>query len=292
MAFWTWLWGPIGLVLATPLTVCLLVIGKSIPDLEFISVLLSNKPALEPHHAFYQRLVARDSDESRQIAFAFLHEHSRIELFDELLIPALVGCRQDFERGKLTDEDHAFIVRIIGEILHEAQDSGPAESDAEEYKSPTLEATGSREARPLLIFGSPAFDEMDELALKMLGQILPVREARLHVISSELFSAETIAAVEQLRPALLCIGMLPADRVFLIRQFCKRIRSRFPGMPIVVGQWGGHEYEKIEDQLAGLVEAIGCSLGESRNQVLQFGRTSSTKRTLQTETIYMEQGQL
>src|SRR5205809_7723748 len=85
--FWTWLWGPIGLLLSTPLTVCLVVLGKYVSGLEFFDVLLGDEPALEPPVQYYQRLVARDPDEAIDLVEDYLEEHPREQVYDELLIP-------------------------------------------------------------------------------------------------------------------------------------------------------------------------------------------------------------
>src|SRR4029077_5407808 len=86
-AVWTYLWGPIGLVLAMPITVCLVVIGKYVPGLEFVAVLLGDRPALKPHISMYQRLTAHDQDEATNLAETFVAEHTSEALYDELLIP-------------------------------------------------------------------------------------------------------------------------------------------------------------------------------------------------------------
>ncbi|MBA3589756.1 AI-2E family transporter, partial [Methylibium sp.] len=106
IAFWTWLWGPIGLVLATPLTVCLVVVGKYVPALGFFDTLLGDRPALEAATGFYQRLLARDEDEAVDIAESHFAENSLVQTFDELLVPALVRSRQDLERSALDAADH------------------------------------------------------------------------------------------------------------------------------------------------------------------------------------------
>jgi len=271
IAFWTWLWGPIGLVLSTPLTVCLMVIGKSVPDLEFIGLLLSSEPALNPHHGFYQRLVAKDGDEAQDMVDAFLKEHSRTEMFEQLLIPTLVSGRHDHERGRLTDEDHAFVFRTIRQLLDDGETLGAIPHlEGTRKLDPGISAEIAAE-RPLIL-GCPANDEADELALLMLAEVLRVDRWDMSILSSQLLSSESIAEVEKCNPALVCVGFLPRGSVFTLRQFCKRLRSRFPQVHIVVGRWGVQEREKPELQLNGLVEAVGWSLAETKNQVIQFAQ--------------------
>ncbi len=272
IAFWTWLWGPIGLVLSTPLTVCLMVIGKSVPDLEFIGVLLSSEPALNPHHGFYQRLVAKDGDEAHDTVETYLKDHSRGELFERLLLPTLVSCRHDHERGRLTDEDHAFVLRSIRQILEEEQTAAAAlPPEARHPLEPRPLDVPAPEKRPVIL-GWPANDEADELALMMLAELLRADHWTLRILSSQLLSSESIAEVERLQPALVCVGFLPRGPVFTLRQFCKRLRASFPKVHVVVGQWGAPDYERTDVQLAGLVEAIGWNLSETKNQIIQFAQ--------------------
>ena len=99
-AFWTFLWGPIGLVLSGPLTVCLVVLGKYVPQLEFFDVLLGDEPALDPDVTYYQRLLARDQDEAAQMVLAQAQDDVPEQVYDELLVPALNYAKRDRERGR------------------------------------------------------------------------------------------------------------------------------------------------------------------------------------------------
>ena len=100
--FWTWLWGPIGLLLSTPLTVCLVVLGRHVPQLEFLDVMLGNQPVLAPDETFYQRLLANDPEEATEQAEEFVKERSLAEFFDEVAIPALVRAQVDSDEGALS----------------------------------------------------------------------------------------------------------------------------------------------------------------------------------------------
>src|SRR6266478_9768 len=120
--FWTWLWGPVGLLLATPLTVCLVVLGRYVPSLEFLSVLLSDEPVLAPETRFYQRLLAMDVEEATEVAEEFLKDKSLEALDDEVLIPALTLAERDRHRGKLDDTHEQFVLqntRLLAEDMAE-----------------------------------------------------------------------------------------------------------------------------------------------------------------------------
>jgi hypothetical protein len=270
IAFWSWLWGPIGLVLAAPMTVCLMVISRSVPDLQFISLLLSSEPALEPHHALYQRLIAHDHDEANDIVEAFLKTHSRAEMFESLLIPTLVASRHDYLLDRLTVIDRDRVWAVIRHLIEETYESPPAKPG--EQHSESRPAPDPVLGEPRLMLGCPADDEADELALTMLAELLGAEGFPARVLSSQLLSAETIAEVDKARPTVVCIGFLPESSLFPLRPFCKRLRGRFPGLPIIVGRWGAPDIERTRKRLAGLVSDIGSTLAESKNQAIQFGQ--------------------
>ena len=111
--FWTWLWGPVGLILSTPLTVCLAVLGKHVPRLEFLAVLLGDEPALETDISFYQRLLAGDEDEASEIVEQQLQTTSREQVFDEMLVPTLLLAERDRVREAISESEQA--VRAAGD---------------------------------------------------------------------------------------------------------------------------------------------------------------------------------
>ena len=107
--FWTWLWGPVGLLLSTPLTVCLVVLGRHVPQFGFLNVLLGSEPVLEPAESLYQRLLAGDPDEATERAEEYLRTHSILDYYEEVAIPALSMFEHDRARGVLTDERRALV---------------------------------------------------------------------------------------------------------------------------------------------------------------------------------------
>ncbi|MBA3775287.1 MAG: AI-2E family transporter, partial [Betaproteobacteria bacterium] len=119
IAFWTWLWGPIGLVLAPPLTVCVVVLGKYVPFLNFFDTLLGDRPALEAHVSFYQRMLARDQDEAAEIARNHFGEHSLEETYDQLLIPALAHAKRDVAGDYLSEDDQQFVLEGTRAVVEE-----------------------------------------------------------------------------------------------------------------------------------------------------------------------------
>ena len=115
--FWTWLWGIAGLLLATPLTVCLLVIGKHVPQLSFLHILLGNEPVFEPKRRVYQRLLAGDQEEATELVDDDLENKPLVEVYDTLLIPALALAETDWHRGELDEGRHKFILQSLKEMI-------------------------------------------------------------------------------------------------------------------------------------------------------------------------------
>ncbi|MCI0464444.1 MAG: AI-2E family transporter, partial [Gemmataceae bacterium] len=267
LAFWTWLWGPVGLVLATPLTVCLGVLGKYFPQLDFINVLMSDRPAMEAKVRYYQRLLARDHDEATDIVERYREENPPGTVHDELLLPALTAAQLDHERGELSDEDEAFMLRVTRDILEDLEGS---------------ESAGEGEGQPdrPLALGYPVRDEAAQVALEMLGQMLQARGCRLEVAPVGVLWSELGERVEQERPALVCVGSLAPGGLALTRSLLKRLRARFPELRVVVARLGPAEEPEKERKLlqdAGADHAT-LTLLETRDRVAELARLAPPDR--------------
>ncbi len=138
--FWLWLWGPVGLLLATPLTVCLLVVGKHVPQLSFLNVLLGNEPVFEPKKRIYQRLVAGDQEEADELLEDLLEHKPLVEVYDTVLIPALALTEIHWHRGEFNDGKHKFIMESLKEMIQDRIDR-QQEMQAQEKSHDTQEAT-------------------------------------------------------------------------------------------------------------------------------------------------------
>jgi predicted PurR-regulated permease PerM len=277
VAFWTWLWGPVGLVLATPLTVCLGVLGKYIPQMEFIGVLLSDEPVMESPANYYQRLVAQDQDEAAALVDEYLKTNTLEALYDEVLIPALNAAKQDHELGTLTEEDADFIIQATRAIVEDLgiRQPHPLTPSITPAEPSITEFAGTP---PPQILGCPAQDAADELALLMLRQLLDPTRYALEIISAEMLTAEVLSVVEQQHLGLICIAALPPGALAPTRYLCKRLRARFPDCKILVGRWGlKGESDKPQASLreAGADE-VGTTLHETQNQVIQLSQLLST----------------
>jgi hypothetical protein len=251
-AFWTFLWGPIGLVLSGPLTVCLVVLGRHVPQLEFFAVLLGDEPPLEPDVIYYQRLLAADQDEAAEVARAYGVEKSPAEAFDAVLVPALAHARLDRARGGLTERDERLILETTREVV---EDLG---------ERPDTPADGAAAVR---LLACPARDEADELALEMLRGLLDPARWQVEVTGYERLSAELLELADERRPAAVCIGSLPPGGLSHTRYLCKRLRAKLPDVKILVGRWGlrdGLDQNKEQLREAGADE-VATTLREARD---------------------------
>jgi len=253
-AFWTWLWGPIGLILSTPMTVVLVLLGKYVPPLRFFEVLMGEEPALEPAVNYYQRLVARDQDEASELAEEYLEAHSVEALCNDMLLPALMQARRDRERGELDAEDQQFILDATREVL---EDLTPA----------TQVSEGGDKA---VLMGCPAHDEADELMLRMLAAPLAEHGHAVEVLSSDMLTSEVLERVGTMCPRVVCIGALAPGGLAPARYLCKRMRAQCPGVKIIVARWGEAEnLDRVQKRLtvAG-ADAVTLTLAETRAAVL------------------------
>ena len=280
--FWTALWGPVGLVLSTPLTVCLLVLGKHVPGLWFLSTLLGSEPVLEPPAQFYQRMLSMDSDEMLDLATGFIKSRSLGAFYDEMFLPALLMAEEDRHSGALAEVRQQFIFRAGRELIEELERRGEAERPG---TSPAVVATtaGKDTGLPLpqpagsaatdawtpLIWGVPASDDADELAGLMLGHLLRDRGLRVVVSPVEESPEEQGKRLLHDGTAVVFVSALPPSALGAARRACRRIKETSPRLPVVIGIWTGSatprelelrlsnpKPEAVVTQLAGAVLEI------------------------------------
>jgi predicted PurR-regulated permease PerM len=270
--FWSWLWGPVGLLLATPLTVCLIVLGKHLPALGFIVVLMGDRPVIEAKARYYQRLLARDQDEATDIVEAYVSADGRESVYDTVLLPALYYAKQDRDRGLLSEGDAQFVGQATREILDVLAHDTPALSARD---SGDLSVSDPGADTRLRIVGCPARDEADALALEMVRHLLDPARYRLEVSETGMLTAEVVAWVDLHRPALLCIGAVAPGGLSQARHLCKRLRSQCPELKIVVGRWGLHDEKDADRQhlLAAGADHVETTVLDTQRTLAQLGLT-------------------
>lgn len=252
-AFWAFLWGPVGMVLAWPLTTCLLVMGKYVPHWRFLSVLLGDEPVLSPRVAFYQRLAARDQDEAAAIAEKELAARPADQVFDDLLVPALSAARQDTADRRLSDEDLGFITGAVREVAEEVSEFKAADA---------ADAAGAGGRARLMV--AAAKDGVDHTAADLLARLLDPTLWEVDVAPPNTLTAELIGRVGETGPAVVVIASVPPGGLTHTRYLCKRIRQRYPELKIVVGRWSAGDLDPATaeplraagaDEVAGSLEA-------------------------------------
>ena len=275
IAFWTWLWGPIGLVLATPLTVCVVVLGKYVPRMDFIGVLISDQPAMESNISYYQRLLAMDQAEAAEIVEEHLKTHPQEQLFDAVLIPALNYARRDREVGRLTEDGEQFVFRATREILEDLNSLKPeSSSEASDPEKVAMANDFTATLPKVRILGCPARDEADELALLMFRQLLDSTRYEVEVMSDAVLASEVVAHIGEKTPAIIFIATVSPGGLVPTRYLCKRLRSRFPNLKIAVGRWGIASEDSNSILVAG-ADRVGITMIETREQMIQLGQISS-----------------
>jgi predicted PurR-regulated permease PerM len=270
--FWAWLWGPVGLLLATPLTVCLIVLGKHLPALGFIVVLMGDRPVIEAKARYYQRLLAHDQDEAADIVETYVSADGRESVYDAVLLPALYYAKQDLDRGLLTEGDARFVGQATREILDVLAHDAPGPSEGDTGDLAVSDAGADTRVR---IVGCPARDEVDALALEMVRHLLDPARYRIEVISASMLTAEVVAWVDLHRPTLLCIGAVAPGGLSQARHLCKRLRSRCPELKIVVGRWGLHDEKDADRQhlLAAGADHVETTVLDTQRTLTQVGLT-------------------
>ncbi len=263
--FWTALWGPVGLILSTPLTVCLLVLGRYLPALQFIEVLLGSAPVLGAPQRLYQRLLAGDVEEAIELCTQAMDAALPAKpapgqvadavgrVYDEIVVPTL-RMASSHHTGSATAGHRLRLAHGMGELLGEL---------AEQYPPP-LQATGQRRVHCM-----GARWEVDALAAQAMAHALGLDGLAAthspHALSARMEALEDSdwAGVE-----LLCLSVFTPQPQVQVRQICRRLRRRWPQLRIVLALWNAPAALLAEDGFAPLgVQAVAASMRELRLRV-------------------------
>ena len=276
--FWTWLWGPIGLILSTPLTLCLVVMGRHVKRLEFLDVMLGDRPALTPVESFYQRMLADDPDEAQDQAELLLKERSLSSYYDEVALKGLQLAANDLQRGVLGSGQLERIKEAIKELVadldqHDDADPHPdaakgvalapsfAERDLPKQDAPKgsappyddLPAAWKAESAVLCLAGR---GPLDEAASTILAQLLRKHGLGARVVDFESASRGRIGALEAEGTAMICVSYLEiSGSPSHLRYLMQRLKARLPGRPILVGLWPAEDAVLKEDRVRAVIGA-------------------------------------
>jgi predicted PurR-regulated permease PerM len=268
--FWLWLWGPVGLLLATPLTVCLLVVGKHVPQLSFLDVLLGNEPVFEPKKRIYQRLVAGDQEEADELLEDLLEHGPVVEVYDSALIPALALAETHWHRGEFNDGKHKFILESLKEMIQdrierqqEVQAQETSENQAVTIDSGRVEVINS----PRLVLSLPARSEADEIAAMMLAQVLETKSCVVQAVSVTSQASELVDLVERRKAEVVCVSATPPAATMHARYLCKQLCRRFPRVKLVVGLWDAQGDLNKASERIGCGATVVATLADAQKQV-------------------------
>ncbi len=272
--FWTWLWGAVGLLLATPLTVCLMVIGKYVPQLAFLDILLGNEEVFEPKKRVYQRLLAGDQEEANELIEGYLEQMPLGEVYDTVLIPALALAETHWQRGEINEDRHKFIFQSLKETVEELGERHQemrAKEAVKTAKEPDgapepLASTNESNVRVLCL---PARDEADEIAGRMLAQLLAEKGCVVEAISVTALASEMVDLVEQRKADVVCISAMPPTAAAHARYLCKRLQGRFPDAHLIVGLWNATgDLNKTKERLGcGPTTALVGTLAAAQEKI-------------------------
>jgi predicted PurR-regulated permease PerM len=204
--FWIWVWGPVGLLLSTPLTVCIAVLGRHVRSLRFLAIIFAEEPALAPHVRFYQRLLARDEDEAAAVVEHSVQELGAIGVIDHILTPSLAMVLQHRSQNEISDEDVGFMLDAIAET-------------SQSLKMPNA---GMQRELPQIV-GLAARNNVDQLLLEMVQ--VAIGSNNMQLIAPDLTAEQALQQTLEQRPSIVCIVAISPTRGSETRNFCRRIRA-------------------------------------------------------------------
>jgi hypothetical protein len=287
IAFWAWLWGPVGMIMATPMTVCLVVLGKYIPQLSFLTVLMTDEPVMQTEVTYYQRLLASDYDEAAEIVENYLEgDHPPEQVYDQVLLPAIYQAKSDYRRGKLSLQDEQFVQTATNDLVDEIDIADFQRRNGHDGDAP--EASRSNDDRSATLVGCPARDENDMLALRMLQRLMETIECGITITPAS--PRLDIQRVARHNPEVICISSVAPGGIAQTRHLAKKLRAEMPNAKIVIGRFGlANEFNEIEDQRKLLLDAgadeVTVTLIETRAALARLcGKRIEPKTSLRDQT--------
>jgi hypothetical protein len=308
--FWTLLWGPVGLLLSTPLTVCLVVLGRHVDQLQFLDVLLGDRPALAPEQTFYQRLLAGDPIEIADQAEVYLQSKSLLEYYDDVALKGLVLAQKDVKDGLLDAAGQACIIRTIANViedLDEHEDTEPPEpaavpaaddedgepksgAEKEEPRIPSplqpheLARGWGGEAAVLCVAGT---NGLDEAAAAVLVQLLRKRGIGARVISWKEGQLLPVERNELRAAKLICLSLLDPSATHAARYLAKRVRRQTSDAIILVGLWSARPDRANGNAAKGMgADLIATSFRQGLAGVVDAARKRPTSKKADTEAAH------
>lgn len=255
--FWTILWGPVGLVLATPLTVCLLVMGRYVPQLGFLDVLLGSEPVLAPEQRFYQRLLSGNVEEAVDVAERYVADKSGNDFYQDIVIPVLRLAEDDRQRATSEIGYRRVIADSLTAVLR-----AMSEDIQEQTNSPGTDPGETRPAQAsVLSIGGRT--ELDQAAAEMLARVLADRGIQARVLSPVSISQDAIGQMDLTDIDVVCISYLDPQPYVLSKFVSRRLKRRHPGIRIVICPWNAGDAPQDDSTIRGSADAITVSLEQT-----------------------------
>ena len=252
--FWTWMWGPAGLMLATPITVCMVVMGRHIPQLSFLSVVLGEEQALTPAEDCYHRMLRAGEHDETELVDGFLKSKSLGELYDEMLVPVVAAAEDDHRQGLIDNEQRDRIAAAVRETVDDLWERFVPETTVDDAVSP-----------PLRIQCLPARAERDELAGAMLAHLLRQHGFEAAHSPGKRSANELVAELERKMADLACIAVLAPSKAIHARNLCLKIHESLPEQRVIIclHERGGDSAESVKMLRDAGAEEVFHSLSET-----------------------------
>jgi hypothetical protein len=291
--FWTALWGPVGLVLATPLTVCLVVLGRHVEQFKFLDVMLGDRPALSPPELFYQRMLAGDPAEAIDKAEEFLKERSLSNYYDEVALPGLKLAQSDVSRGALdraqTEAIKASVAEVVDNLVDQ-EDRTPAKETTRDIEAvATLESANQQISDlPVLekdklapewqsgipVLCAAARGPLDEAVTMILAQLLEKHGLRARLAGAETIATASISHLETKGVMVVFLSYLDASSQAHMRYTIRRLRRRLPQARIILGCWMANSDGALRDSVSA--DDIATNLRDVVRLCLEAARNPAT----------------
>jgi predicted PurR-regulated permease PerM/GAF domain-containing protein len=235
--FWTTLWGPVGLILSTPLTVCLIVIGRYVPQLNFLGTLLGSDPVLAPEEQLYQRLLASNHEGAIEIAEDYIDEHSVEGFYDRVAVPALCLAEED-RRRNMSDGSYKRtvaegMIAVIEELVDYAQQPKATEADAEQPTNGVAKLQPVGE--PCLCIGGKT--DLDRAGAEMTAQVMRRRGIGARVLPPIAVGQHGIARIDLAGVEVVCLSYLAHQPQTFASFACRRLKKRAPHLKVLLCLW-------------------------------------------------------
>ncbi len=284
--FWTWLWGPVGLLLSTPLTMCLVVMGRHIEPLQFLDVLLGDRPPLAVEESLYLRMLAGDPDTAALEAEAFIKNNSLFDYLDEVTIKALALAQRDFDRGSLSRERLQQIRETVDALIenlaeHDQVPGGLEQPDEASMLLQSLAEDLPDHWRQQPVWCVAGRSALDEAAAALLAHVVEKHGLGARVVPASEVSPANLARLDVEGVQVVCVSYLDPGNYKNARYLVRRLKKRMPDAHPIAGFWGyaqndSHYLDSIE---AMEMDDVVSSLGQAVERILVLARRAEASST-------------